>query len=110
MTILLWSPSASADAPVAPLVHANAVNGCKLNVRGGTTTTAPTLVTLTCANYTSCTRAPVEQAPCGPFETGGEYTCVAPDGKAVKDNRWVEVEWRAPQKSYVAFSCASLRN
>ncbi|MFD2397020.1 hypothetical protein ACFSVJ_09695 [Prauserella oleivorans] len=91
-------------------MHATPNNACKLNVRDGTTMAADKLVTLTCDNYTTCVHAESPEQPCGPYVVGGTYSCVGPDDTQVTDNRWVEVAWRAPEKSYVAVACAAFRS
>ncbi|MBK1787017.1 hypothetical protein JHE00_22050 [Prauserella sp. ASG 168] len=108
--MLVAGPSASAAEPdPAPaLVHASGQNACKLNVRSGPDVSSTALITLTCANYTTCAHASKDQ-PCGPYVEGGVYSCVGANGAQVTDNRWAEVAWRAPQRSYVAVSCAAFR-
>ncbi|WP_246256794.1 hypothetical protein [Amycolatopsis anabasis] len=107
----LATPAIASAAAVEPaLVHASPNNGCKLNVRAGTAVTAALLHTLTCANYTTCAHAEAGQPPCGPYLTGGTYTCVGPDGKQVTDTRWAEVVWRAPQTAYVSVACSAFRS
>ncbi|OZM72527.1 hypothetical protein CFN78_15935 [Amycolatopsis antarctica] len=89
------------------MVHASTGNECKLNVRSGPEVApANNLATLNCANYTTCTHAAGE-SPCGPYVSGGQYDCVGPEGAQVTDDRWVEVDWRTPAKSYVAVACAA---
>ncbi|PXY24026.1 hypothetical protein [Prauserella flavalba] len=109
--LFLSAPAASADTPEpAPaLVHASTQNACKLNVRAGTDVGSPALTTLTCANYTTCVNASSSDQPCGPYLQGGVYTCVGANGSQVTDNRWAEVAWRAPERSYVAVACAAFR-
>lgn len=99
--------AASAAEPEQALVHASPQNDCKLNVRAGADVGSTLLATLSCTNYTTCVSA--TDVPCGPYATGGVYTCVGSDGKQLTDNRWAEVAWRAPQKSYVAVGCAVFR-
>jgi hypothetical protein len=98
---------ANAAEPEPALVHAAPQNDCKLNVRAGADVGSALLGTLTCANYTTCVSA--SDVPCGPYVTGGVYSCAGPDDKQLTDNRWAEVAWRAPQKSYVAVGCAVFR-
>lgn len=102
---------AAADTPPAPapvLVHATPENDCKLNVRAGSDVGAALQGTLTCDSYATCVSATDTQ--CGPYVTGGVYSCVGPDKKQVTDNRWAEVRYRDPkQKSYVAVACAAFR-
>ncbi|WP_312871936.1 hypothetical protein [Amycolatopsis acididurans] len=105
--VLTLPATANAAEPEPALVHASPMNECKLNVRAGTDVGSTLLTTLTCDNYTTCTHA--GDTPCGPYVTGGVYTCVDGDNKSVTDNRWAEVAWRAPQKSYIAVSCAAFR-
>lgn len=105
--VLTLPATASAAEAEPALVHASPANECKLNVRAGADVGSTLLTTLTCANYTTCEHAGDE--PCGPYVTGGVYTCVGGDNKSVTDNRWAEVAWRAPQKSYIAVSCAAFR-
>ncbi|WP_236808397.1 hypothetical protein [Amycolatopsis albispora] len=103
------APAASAGEGPA-LVHATVTNDCKLNVRTEPQLSGTLLATLTCVNYTTCVNletAPEE--PCGKPVVGGEYTCVGGKNTQVKDNRWLEVAWRAPKPSYVAAACASFR-
>lgn len=99
--------SAGAAEPEPALVHALPQNACKLNVRSGADAGATLLATLTCDNYTTC--ASSSDVPCGPYVTGGIYTCVGADGKSVTDTRWAQVAWRAPQSAYVAVACAAFR-
>ncbi|MTD59171.1 hypothetical protein GKO32_35080 [Amycolatopsis sp. RM579] len=105
--MVTWAPAASAAGAEPALVHASPVNDCKLNVRTGADAGATLLTTLTCVNYTTCASA--SDVPCGPYVTGGVYSCVGADGKELTDNRWAEVSWRVPQKSYVAVGCAAFR-
>jgi hypothetical protein len=105
--IVALAPTASAAAPEPMLVHASPANDCRLNVRAGTDVGSSLLGTLTCLNYTTCAHA--ADVPCGPYVTGGVYTCVGADGKQLTDNRWAEVSWRTPQQSYVAAGCAAFR-
>jgi hypothetical protein len=102
---------AAADTPVDPasvLVHATPENECKLNVRAGSDVGAALQGTLTCDTYATCVSATDTQ--CGPYVTGGVYTCVGPDKKTVTDNRWAEVRYREPkQKAYIAAACAAFR-
>lgn len=105
--MLVLPATASAAEAEPALVHASPVNDCKLNVRAGSDVGATLLTTLTCANYTTCVSA--GDTPCGPYVSGGVYSCLGADGKQVTDNRWAEVAWRAPQKSYVALACAAFR-
>ncbi len=105
---VLAVPQAAGAAEAEPaLVHASPANDCRLNVRAAADPGSALLGTLTCNNYTTCVSA--TDVPCGPYVTGGEYSCVGADGKQVKDNRWAEVAWRTPQKSYVAVACAVFR-
>ncbi|HVW44387.1 MAG TPA: hypothetical protein VHC18_23860 [Amycolatopsis sp.] len=105
---LVTLPATASAAEAEPaLVHATPANDCKLNVRAGTDVGSTLLTTLTCVNYTTCVNA--ADTPCGPYVTGGVYTCAGSDGKQVTDDRWAEVAWRAPQKSYVAVACAAFR-
>ncbi|QWF80644.1 hypothetical protein [Amycolatopsis sp. CA-230715] len=99
---------AGADEPPKGLVHANADNACRLNVRTGAEVTSATLTTLTCDNYTTCAHAD-PKVPCGPFVVGGKYSCVGPKGVQLTDNRWAEVLYRAPQRAYVAIACGAVR-
>ncbi|TWH22714.1 hypothetical protein [Prauserella rugosa] len=87
------------------LVHAAEVNECRLNVRTGPEVGASALTTLTCDNYTTCVQSGSE--PCAPYVVGGTYSCVGSDGEQVTDNRWAEVAYRAPERAYVAVSCAA---
>ncbi|WP_236790445.1 hypothetical protein [Amycolatopsis sp. GM8] len=105
--MLTWAPAASAADPEPALVHALPGNDCRLNVRAGTDAGTALLATLTCVNYTTCASA--SETPCGPYVTGGIYSCVGADGKQITDTRWAEVAWRTPQKSYVAVGCAAFR-
>ncbi|TVT51617.1 hypothetical protein FNH05_14505 [Amycolatopsis rhizosphaerae] len=89
------------------MVHATAANDCRLNVRAGADVGSTLLGTLTCLNYTTCVHA--GDLPCGPYVTGGVYSCVGPDGRQITDTRWAEVGFRAPEKSYVAVACAAFR-
>jgi hypothetical protein len=105
---MLTLPSTAGAAEAEPaLVHATPENDCKLNVRAGSDVGSTLLTTLTCVNYTTCTSA--GDTPCGPYVAGGVYTCVGPNKAKVTDNRWAEVAWRAPQKSYIAVGCAAFR-
>ncbi|KAA9161141.1 hypothetical protein FPZ12_015420 [Amycolatopsis acidicola] len=105
---VLMAPATAGAAEATPaLVHATPENECKLNVRAGTDVGSPLLGTLTCDNYTTCTN--VGDVQCGPFVTGGVYSCVGADKKQLTDNRWAEVNWRSPQKSYIAVGCAAFR-
>ncbi|MCR3719504.1 MULTISPECIES: hypothetical protein [Prauserella salsuginis group] len=101
------SPGAGTGEEPA-LVHANAVNECRLNVRTGPDPSASALTTLTCDNYTTCSNAGGAE-PCGPYVTGGTYSCVGADGAQVTDNRWAQVAYRAPEAAYVAVACAEFR-
>lgn len=105
--VLAVPATASAAEAEPALVHASPANDCKLNVRASTDVGSTLVTTLTCANYTTCGNA--GETPCGPYVTGGGYTCVGTDGKQVTDSRWAEVAWRAPQKSYIAVACAAFR-
>jgi hypothetical protein len=105
---MLVVPQVASAAEAEPaLVHASPANDCKLNVRAGADAGATLLGTLTCTNYTTCASA--SEVPCGPYVTGGVYSCVGPDKKQISDTRWAEVAWRTPQKSYVAVGCAVFR-
>ena len=105
---MLAMPATASAADAEPaLVHATPANDCKLNVRAGSDVGSTLLTTLTCVNYTTCAAA--NGVPCGPYVTGGVYSCAGADGKQVSDNRWAEVGWRAPQKSYIAVACAAFR-
>ncbi|TCP54225.1 hypothetical protein EV191_103269 [Tamaricihabitans halophyticus] len=114
MTLLLVAAPASATTTPEPsaaepaLVHATENNDCKLNVRTGPSTSYQALITLTCANYTTCVQADGD-SPCAPYVVGEEYSCVGANNKQVTDNRWAEVAWRAPEKAYVAVACAAFR-
>jgi hypothetical protein len=110
LAVLALPVTAQAAAAEPALVHASASNGCKLNVRAGTDLTAPVVTTLTCVNYTTCVHAEAGQPPCGPYVTGGKYTCVSAQNTSVTDDRWAEVAWRSPQTSYIAVGCAAFRN
>ncbi|GAA1968638.1 hypothetical protein [Amycolatopsis minnesotensis] len=106
--MLAGGAAAGADEPPKGLVHANADNACRLNVRAGSEVTSANLTTLSCDNYTTCAHADAKD-PCGPFVVGGKYSCVGPKGAQVNDNRWAEVLYRAPQRAYVAIACGAVR-
>ncbi|MDQ0378339.1 hypothetical protein [Amycolatopsis thermophila] len=101
---------ATAAEPEPALVHASTQNDCKLNIRAGADVGSALLHTLSCTNYTTCVHAPERDLPCGQVVTGGTYTCVGADGKQLTDNRWAEVLWRSPEKSFVAAGCAAFRS
>lgn len=106
--MLVLPPAAQAAETQPVLVHASPQNECRLNVRAAADVGSALLGTLNCTSYTTCVGT--ADTPCGPYVTGGEYTCVGADGKQVTDHQWAEVTWRAPQKSYVAVACAVFRS
>ncbi|MGC7093401.1 hypothetical protein ACPZ19_01930 [Amycolatopsis lurida] len=109
LTIGLAPAAAAGEGPA--LVNATVTNDCKLNVRTEPQLSGTLLTTLSCVNYTTCVHLETSpEEPCGKPVVGGEYTCVGGKNTQVKDNRWLEVAWRAPKTSYVAAACANFRN
>ncbi|HVV13980.1 hypothetical protein [Amycolatopsis sp.] len=105
---MLTMPAVAGAAEATPaLVHATPENECKLNVRAGSDVGSRLLGTLTCDNYSTCKQS--GDVPCGPYVTGGVYSCVGADKKQLTDNRWAEVAWSSTQKSYIAVGCAAFR-